>query len=100
MKPGRLRSFVMSAALVIALPAAFAQTTDPGAKQEPEGRRIPNQAHSATALGDGISEGTKTAAHKTESGTEKGYDKKQVWHEDGLPQDGTWIRPTTKPRPA
>lgn len=74
MNHGRLGSFIMSAVLGLALPAAFAQTTDSGAKQDVKDAGSDTK-HAVTSVGHGIGKGTKTLAHKTETGTEKAYDK-------------------------
>jgi hypothetical protein len=80
MKPLHLSSLI--AALVLTLPVAFAQTTDPGAKQDIKNAGSDTK-HAATSAGHSVSQGSKTAYHKTAAGTEKGYDKTKSGTEKG-----------------
>ena len=55
MNPGRFRSLAMSAVLVLSLPAAFAQNTDPGPKQDMKdaGSDTKKDRHQGEAEGQG-----------------------------------------------
>jgi len=77
-----LKSLTLLTAMAVTLPVAFAQTTDPGAKQDMKNAGSDTK-HAATATGHGVSQGSKTAYNKTKSGTEKGYDKTKSGTEKG-----------------
>jgi hypothetical protein len=80
--PMNLKSLALIAAMAITVPIAFAQTTDPGAKQDMKNAGSDTK-HAATSTGHGVSKGSKTAYNKTKSGTEKGYDKTKSGTETG-----------------
>ena len=69
-----LGRFALTAVLVLGIPAALAQSTDPGAKQDMKNAGSDTK-HAATSAGHGISHGSKTAYDKTKSGTKTGYHK-------------------------
>jgi hypothetical protein len=77
-----LKSLALIAAIAITLPAALAQTTDPGAKQDMKNAGSDTK-HAATSTGRGVSQGSKTAYNKTAAGTQKGYDKTKSGTEKG-----------------
>jgi hypothetical protein len=74
MNLGRFGTFTLTAALALSIPAALAQSSDPGAKQDMKNAGHETK-HAAADAGHGISHGSKTAYHKTKAGTEKGYHK-------------------------
>jgi len=76
------RSFAWIVVVVLTLSPAFAQSTDPGAKQDMKNAGSDTK-HAAVGVGHGISKGTQTAYHKTASGTGKVYDKTKSGTETG-----------------
>lgn len=58
----------LTAVLALAIPAAFAQTTDGTAKQDMKAAGH-DTTHAVKETGNGIAHGTKTVAHKTADGT-------------------------------
>jgi hypothetical protein len=84
MSSGRLKSVTFFAALALTfpLPAALAQTSDPGPKQDVKDAGSDTK-HAATNVGHGVSQGSKTGYHKTVQGTKTGYDKTKVGTEKG-----------------
>ena len=82
-----LGRFTLTAILVLGIPAALAQNTDPGAKQDMKNAGSETK-HAATNAGHGISHGTETAYDKTKSGTKTGYHKKYDNRGD-TPNEGT-----------
>ena len=80
---GRFRSLALIATMVIALPAAFAQTTDDSGPKQDMKNAGSDTKHAATSAGHGVSQGTKKVYHKTTTGTKKGYDKTKSGTEKG-----------------
>jgi hypothetical protein len=78
----RIRLLGITAAIVLTLPAALAQSTDPGAKQDMKDAGHDTK-HAVTSTGHGIAHGTEKGYDKTKSGTEKGYDKTKSGTEKG-----------------
>ena len=74
MNLGRFGSLALSAVLVVGVPAALAQTNDPGPKQDMKNAGSDTK-QAASEDGHGVSHGTKTAYRKTKSGTKTGYHK-------------------------
>jgi hypothetical protein len=69
-----LGRIAFTAILALAIPAALAQTNDPGAKQDMKNAGSDTK-HAATNTGHSISHGSTTAYNKTKSGTKTGYHK-------------------------
>ncbi len=76
MNYSRIRPLALTAVFVLSFsaPAAFAQNSDSGAKQDMKDAGSDTK-HAATSVGHGVSKGSEKAYDKTKSGTEKGYDK-------------------------
>ena len=75
------RSLALIATLALTFPV-FAQTSDPGVKQDMKNAGTDTK-HATTSAGHGVSEGSKTAYDKSKSGTEKGYNKTKSGTEKG-----------------
>src|ERR1700753_185682 len=78
----RLKLLGTTAALALTLPAALAQSTDPGPKQDMKDAGHDTK-HAVTSAGHGVAKGTEKGYDKTKAGTEKGYDKTKSGTEKG-----------------
>jgi hypothetical protein len=84
LKPLALKSVTLIATLVLAfpLPAALAQTSDSGAKQDMKNAGADTK-NATTNAGRGVNQGSKKVYNKTKSGTKTGYDKTKSGTEKG-----------------
>ena len=97
------RSFALTAILVLNLSPAFAQTPDPGPKQDMKNAGTETK-HAATSAGHGISHGTQTAYTRRLREPRRATTKPSQEPRPGTtkrcrePRPGT-TRPPTRPRP-
>ena len=82
MNASTIKPLVLMTILALGSSGGFAQTDNPGPKQDMKNAGSDTK-QGAVDAGHGVSQGTHTAYHKTAAGTQKGYDKTKSGTETG-----------------